>query len=154
CLAAYWATIAASWLILRMIALALSAFNELMREPSFLEVARFLLFLANIVVPTWLQIGLNLSLLKAARRERTTFENLFRGGRYLLTTLLATLFFWAIAGLAPLLVHGLASLLQSEFPVLTTFLGALPVLAVAGAPESILEGIFRTILSGFADSEL
>src|SRR5262249_26089898 len=95
-----------------------------------------------------------LSLLKVARREPTTIEDLFRGGHYLLTTLLASLFFWAVASLPAVLVYGLANRLGSEFPALTTLLGAIPVLAASGASDPILDGFLRILINGIPDQEL
>src|SRR5437763_5761642 len=62
CIAAFWGAAAANWLIVMICRAVLSGLNEAIGEPAFGEFARFLLFLADIVVPIWLQIGLNLAL--------------------------------------------------------------------------------------------
>jgi hypothetical protein len=102
CFGAYWGATGAAWLILLAIAVLLSGLNDLARDPMVFDLLRFLLFLAELLVPAWLVIGQNLTMLKLARQEPVAPEDLFRGGRYLLTTLLALLVFLAAAGL-PLL---------------------------------------------------
>ena len=59
--------------------LILSGLSELAQDPIFFELLRFLHFLAFWVVPAWLWIGQSLALLKIARGEPVTLEDLFRG---------------------------------------------------------------------------
>src|SRR5262245_52963174 len=103
CLGTYWGAAGAAWLILLALALLLSGLNELARDPTVFDFLRFLLFLAEWLIPAWLVIGQNFMLLKLARQEPVVLEDLFRGGRYLLTMLLAFLVLLAAAGL-PLLI--------------------------------------------------
>jgi hypothetical protein len=141
CLAACWGAAAANWLIVMTCRAVLSGLIEVIGEPAFGEFARFLLFLADIIVPIWLQIGLNLALLKMARSEPMAFDDLFRGGPYLLTTILATLVILSIAA-APLLVaHFLVERILDRSPVLTPLLSAFTLLSLAGAPPAIIERV-------------
>src|SRR5579883_1005609 len=166
CLAAYWGAAAANWLLVTTCRAILSGLNELVGEPAFSEFARFLLFLADILVPIWLQIGLNLVLLKIARSEPTAFDDLFRGGGYLLTTLLATFLFLSIAAAPVLIAHFLVERILDRSPLLTLLLSGFTWLSAAGAPPSILEGVesliaweldreaIRGILTGLAGAVL
>jgi hypothetical protein len=140
CLAAYWGSTAASWLILLVVSLTLAGLNDLVREPAFFEFVRFLLFLADVIVPAWLQIGLNLALLKIARQEPTTIEDLFRGGPYLLTTLLASLVFLSLAAAPCGLVYLFAEALAAEHQGLLMTIAAIPMLVAARASEPVLQG--------------
>jgi hypothetical protein len=54
---------------------------------------QFTVFFVGYVLNLWLSIGQNLALLGLARRESSVFERVFRGGRYLLTTILAGILF-------------------------------------------------------------
>jgi hypothetical protein len=59
---------------------------------------RFSLFFVTYVFNAWLSIGLNLALLEIARRRPRPFEQIHRGGRFVLTTLLAGVVFGGLLG--------------------------------------------------------
>ena len=80
CMAVYWGAGAANLVLLLTVDLLLSGLNELARDPTFYEFLRFLHFLAIWVVPAWLGIGQTLAMLKIARGEPVTLEDLFRAG--------------------------------------------------------------------------
>jgi hypothetical protein len=109
CLAVYWGAVALNWLIL-------TTLNNTVREPASSLFLEFLFFLGRVIVPVWLLIGQNRGLLKIARQEPIALEELFRGGRYLLTTLLATLLVVAVASPPSLMVYWLAQNVLLEFP--------------------------------------
>jgi hypothetical protein len=114
CLAAYWGAAAAAWLILQTLTLVLTGLNDAVREPVFLELSRFLAFSGIIIIPAWMQIGQNRALLKIARREPVAIDDLFRGGPYLLTTLLAMLVLLAAAGTPLWIIDRLTEAILSE----------------------------------------
>jgi hypothetical protein len=140
-MAAYWGSFAANWVIVLAVSQLLSAFNDVVKEPAISEVLRFALFMTDVLVPAWLQIGLNLLLLKIVRLEPASLEDLFRGARYLLTTVLASLFLWALGGALVLYVYWSAGLVISEFPALVTLLGSIATLTAVGAPGPLLDHI-------------
>ena len=112
-----------------------------------LEFSGFLLFLFQIIVPVWLQIGLNLALLKVVRQQPVALEDLFRGGRYLLTTLLAWVVILAVTSVPVLVVSYAIDRFLSEFASFSDNLGALVLLSAVGAPQPVLESINANLSS-------
>ncbi len=106
----YWGAGAANLMIVLTLDLLLSGINEMVRDPTFFDFLRFIHFLAVWVVPAWLWIGQSLALLKLARGEPVTLEDLFRGRTYVLTTILATIVLLFAAGVPLLVVQVLTSL--------------------------------------------
>jgi hypothetical protein len=99
---------------------------------------QFGLFFGGYVLNVWLSIGQSLALLGLARGELSVFDRIFQGGRYLLTTILASLLFLATITLTVLLCLMWIPLLAAIFggwrgPVLV-----LLVLGVAGASVTAL----------------
>jgi hypothetical protein len=134
CMAVYWGAGAANVMLVLTVDLILSGLNDLTRDPTFYEFLRFLHFLAIWVIPAWLWIGQTLALLKIARGEAVTLEDLFRGRPYLLTTILATVVLLVVAGVPFLLVQGLTSLAMVRYQ-------ADPLASlVIGLSESCLSG--------------
>jgi len=86
----------------------LTSLTDIVRGPRFLFVSAYLL---RVVVEAWLGIGMNLGLLKIARREPVSFEVIFTGGRAVVSTILAAIVVGVLIG-APLfiLVLGLMAL--------------------------------------------
>jgi hypothetical protein len=111
CLVVYWGAVAAAWLILVLLTAILASFNVLAGEREITPFLEFVRFLGLFVVPAWLWIGQNLAFLKIARRESVSLEDLFRGGPWLLTTLLATGILLAVAAIPCLLIYGMAEAL-------------------------------------------
>jgi hypothetical protein len=62
-------------------------------------VVQFSVFVIVYVFNVWLSIGQNLALLRLARREPAAFGEIFRGGRFLLTTIVAGVVFVLLLGL-------------------------------------------------------
>jgi hypothetical protein len=147
CWIAYWGEVLANWSILSTLLLVISGFNDAIREPVFLELSRFAFFLVQILVPVWLRIGLDRIMLKIARQEPVAVEDLFRGGRFLLTKLLATAVFLAVAGVPVLVVYYAIDWCLSEFPAFASNLGIFVLLSVARAPEPVLESLNRSLSS-------
>jgi hypothetical protein len=61
--------------------------------------ARFVPFICVYIFSTWLTIGQNLALLRIGRGEPQALEQVFRGGRFVLTTMLAGVVFVILLGL-------------------------------------------------------
>ena len=79
--------------------------NDAARQGGQFEVfvVQFSVFFAVYVFNVWLSIGQNLALLRLARHEAGPFEAVFRGGSFLLTTILAGVVFALLLGLIALL---------------------------------------------------
>ncbi len=147
CWIVYWGKFLANFSILVTAFLMISGLNDAFHEPVLLEFSGFLLFLTQIIVPIWLQIGLNLALLKIVRQEPVALENLFRGGRYLLTTLLATAGVVAFASVPVLVVYYAIDWVVSEYAAFSFNLGALVFLSAAGASQPVLEAMNANLTS-------
>jgi hypothetical protein len=80
--------------------------NLALADPTVTPFLSFLSFLALILVPAWMWLGQGLSMLRLVRMEPVTVQDLFRGGPYLLTTLLAAGAYLAIAAIPILLIYG------------------------------------------------
>jgi hypothetical protein len=115
CMAVYWGAGAVNVMIILTLDLILAGVNDLARDPSFFEFLRFLHFLAFCVSSAWLWIGQSLGMLKIARGEPVTLEDLFRGRPYLLTTILATIVLLLAAAVPFLLGQVLTSLTMIRF---------------------------------------
>ncbi len=147
CWFGYWGEALANWSILATVLLVISGLNDALREPAFLEFSRFAFFLIQILVPVWLRIGLDLIMLKIVRQEPVAVEDLFRGGRLLLTKLLATAAILAVAGMPVLVVYYAIDWCLSEFPAFSSNLGVFVLLSAAKAPEPVLESLNRSLSS-------
>ncbi len=86
----------------------------------------FAVFFGGYIFNTWLGIGQNLAMLSMARREAGAFEQLFRGGRFILTSIVAVVLFMMTIGL--IMIVNLVWI-----PIVTALLGR-------GHPASI--GVF------------
>jgi len=60
---------------------------------------QFAVFFGGYVFNVWLSIGQNLAMLAVARREPSVLERVFRGGRFVLTTIQAAVLFMLALGL-------------------------------------------------------
>ena len=106
CLVVYWGAFAASWLIINLLVIVLAGMNMAIGDPAVTPFLEFLRFLGLFLVPAWLWLGQCIAFLKIARREPVAQEDLFRGGPYLLTAVLASGTFLAIAAVPCLIVYG------------------------------------------------
>jgi len=105
--------------------LLLTATIAAVRDPILSAVMRIAVTFAVYVVGFWLNVGTNLALLKIARRQEVVFEDVFTGGRYVLTTILAWLVMTAcVAGPMVLAFFGFTAL----FPLIQDDPSVLPVL--------------------------
>jgi hypothetical protein len=82
------------------ISFAVQAFQQFARvaikdTPLFM-LLNFLIVAVTVVIQVWLGIGMNMGLLKIARGEPVSFQVLFSGARYLVTTILAAIVVAAI----------------------------------------------------------
>jgi hypothetical protein len=135
CWAVYWGEAFANWSILLVSALVLFGMEAAFKEPALAEFSQFLIFLARIIVPIWLQIGLNLALLKIVRDRPVALEDLFRGGPFLLATLLATIAVLAVALVPPLAAYLAIDGFLSRLTAFSHALATLVLLSVARSPR-------------------
>ena len=147
CWIVYWGEVLANWSILVTADFLIAGLNDAFREPGLMEFFRFLDFLVRIIVPVWLQIGLNLALLKITRQEPAALEDLFRGGRYLLTTLLGSVAFLAVASVPVLVVYYAIDWCMGKFESFSTNLGCARAALGRRAPQRVLESINTNLSS-------
>jgi hypothetical protein len=105
CLVVYWGTVAAWWLIINLLVIFLAALNVAIADPAVTPFLEFLRFLGFFLVPAWLWLGQGIAFLKIARRQPVEQQDLFRGGPYLLTALLAFGTFLAITAVPCLIAY-------------------------------------------------
>jgi hypothetical protein len=70
-----------------------TALETAVRDPILFAVSQIAIAFGTWVLGIWLNVGANLAFLKIARREEVAFEDVFTGGRYVLTTILASILF-------------------------------------------------------------
>jgi hypothetical protein len=90
CLAMYWGACVASWLILFVVTMTLASFNVLIADREVTPLLEFIRFVGLFLIPAWIWLGQSRTFLKLARRQPVALEELFHGGPYLLTAVLAT----------------------------------------------------------------
>jgi hypothetical protein len=106
CLVVYWGAGAAWWLIINLLVIFLASANLAIGDPAITPFLEFLRFLGLFLVPAWLWLGQVIAFLKIARKQPVAQQDLFRGGPYLLTALLAIGTFVAITAVPCLFVYG------------------------------------------------
>jgi hypothetical protein len=89
CVSIFWGVVGISLGINIVLSLLQENMAAGVRDPNAFKVLYILCLFASIVVQAWFGIGMALAMLKIARGELVTFEDVFRGGRFLLTALLA-----------------------------------------------------------------
>jgi hypothetical protein len=107
CLGIFWGAFAVNWICQLAIAAVDAAFRTEVRDPDLGMASRFISFFASFVAAVFFTVGQNLALLKVARTEEVTFDEIFRGGRFVLTTILAWLLFGLILSVPGLGLYGL-----------------------------------------------
>jgi hypothetical protein len=112
CMGIIWGVVAVNLGVSIVSNLLLTAAVTAVRDPIFTAIMQFAVIFGGNVVQIWLNIGSNLALLKIVRRQEVAFEDVFTGGRYVLTTILAALLLGlAIGGPILLALFGGAALL-------------------------------------------
>jgi hypothetical protein len=147
CWLAYWGEALGNWSIVATAIAVISGINDALGDPALLELSRFASFLVQILVPVWLQIGLTMILLKLARQRPVAVEDLFRGGRFLLTKLLANALFLAVAAIPVLAAYLAIDAFLARFPSFSSYLGIFVLLSAAQAPLPVLESLNRSLSS-------
>jgi hypothetical protein len=104
----YWGACSASWLLLYLLTLTLEGLGAIIADREITPILKFLEFLGLFLVPAWLWLGQSLAFLKLARKQPVALEDLFRGGPYLLTMLLATGLLLTIVAVPCVLIYGSA----------------------------------------------
>jgi hypothetical protein len=89
CLSMFWGVVGISLLVSILLKLVQESMAAGVRDPNAFKVLYILSLFASFVIQAWLGVGMTLAMLKIARGELVTFEDVFRGGRFLLTALLA-----------------------------------------------------------------
>ncbi|HKI16727.1 MAG TPA: hypothetical protein VKA15_02560 [Isosphaeraceae bacterium] len=107
CVGVFWGVVTINWLCQISIVLLDGAIASL-RDPMLSLLSQFTSFFVSFVVAVWLTIGQNLAFLKIARGQVVTVEDIFRGGRFVLTTILGWIAFLVVMAVPGLAVYFLA----------------------------------------------
>ncbi len=89
CLSMFWGVVGISLLVSILLKFVQEGMAAGVRDPNAFKALYVLCLFASFVIQAWLGVGMTLAMLKIARGELLTFEDVFRGGRFLLTALLA-----------------------------------------------------------------
>jgi hypothetical protein len=108
CLAMYWGSQGIIVAISLGMSMLLQVVTAVVRDRTMFTLSYILIQFFGIVIQVWLGIGQARAYLKIARGEPVAFEEIFQGGRYLLTTILASIIFILIL-LAPIMIAVVAS---------------------------------------------
>jgi hypothetical protein len=93
CLMIVWGVTAINWGISLGLNLLQTGLMLAVRDQILFGVITVLLAFGAFVIQVWLAIGQTMAMLKIARRQPVVFEDVFHGGRYVLTTILASILF-------------------------------------------------------------
>lgn len=117
CVGAFWGVVAINWLC-QMAIVVMDEGIASLRDQTLSRLSQFASIFLSIVVAVWLTIGQNLAFLKIARGQAVALEDIFAGGRFVLTAILAGI-----------LVVGI---LAAPLAVLEALVGALWAMMVDG----------------------
>jgi hypothetical protein len=95
----FWGVVVVQSLLMLMLTLLLAELIDAFHEPSFTEACHFAQFLGQVLIPVWLTMGQITFTLALIRSEQPVLEDIFRGGAYLLTMLLAAVPVLLLVGL-------------------------------------------------------
>jgi membrane-anchored glycerophosphoryl diester phosphodiesterase (GDPDase) len=125
CLGIFWGVYAINLGISFGINILVAAFGAVVRDQVLFAIMQIAVTFGGFVVQIWLNVGTNLVFLKIVRREVVVFQDVFTGGQFVLTTILAMIVFGvAVGGLILLAFLGGAAFL----PLLQDQLSVLPLL--------------------------
>lgn len=96
CLVIYWGTAMVSFAISLGLSGVLQAVTATVRDQTVFAVVNILVQFASIVIGVWLTVGQCRAFLRVARGQPVGLDEVFRGGPFVLTTILATIIFAAI----------------------------------------------------------
>ena len=107
CLGAYWGVFTINWLCQMSLVLIDGGIASL-RDPMLSLLSQFISFFLSFVVAVWLTIGQNFAFLRIARGQVVAVEHIFRGGRFVLTTILAGIAVFALLAVPGSVLYFLA----------------------------------------------
>jgi hypothetical protein len=107
CLSVVWGVVGINWAISLGMNFMLTGLVRIMRDETMYRLLYILTLFGSVVLQIWVVwIGQTIALLKIARDEPVAFEDVFKGGRVLLTTILATIVMLAVLALPILIAVG------------------------------------------------
>ncbi len=138
CLGTFWGVFGTNWLCQISIVLLEGGIASL-RDPTLSLLFQFVAFFLSFVVAVWLTIGQHRAFLKIARGQIVAVEDIFRGGRFVLTTIFAWIAFVVVLAVPGLVVYLLAGVflvmilqgpsLAGVLAILAGFLASIMVIA-------------------------
>jgi hypothetical protein len=132
CMSIIWGVCGLNVLISFALNAMLEASATAIRDPIFFAIAQIGITFGGYVVQFWLNVGTNIALLKIARGEEVAFEDVFTGGRYVLTTILASL----------------ASTVCVAGPMLLAFVGVMILVPTIQQDRSVLSVLLAIFVVG------
>ena len=107
CLSIVWGVMGINWAISVGMNVMLSGLVNITRDEAMYRLLYILTLFGSVVLQIWVVwIGQTIALLKIARGEPVAFEDVFKGGRLLLTMILATIVMLAVLAVPILIAVG------------------------------------------------
>ncbi len=107
CLSIVWGVMGINWAISVGMNVMLSGLVNITRDEAMYRLLYILTLFGSVVLQIWVVwIGQTIALLKIARGEPVAFEDVFKGGRVLLTTILASIVMLAVLAVPILIAVG------------------------------------------------
>lgn len=141
CVGVFWGVVALTWLCQLALGAAADGIASL-RDQSLSMLAQFGSIFLGFVVAMWLSIGQNLAFLKIARGEPIALEDIFSGGRLVLTVILASILVVAILAVPLSLLQTLVIALLNVIVTGPSLLGVLAILAACLASIAAIVYLF------------
>ncbi len=132
CLGAFWGVIAINW-ICQIAIVVVDGGIAALRDQTLSRLSQFASIFVSVVVTVWLTIGQNLAFLKIARGEGVSLEDIFSGGRLILTAILSGIIVVAILAAPMLALEELVVILLEMIVDGPSLAGVLGILAGCAA---------------------
>jgi hypothetical protein len=150
CLWVVWGTFGFNLAISLTMNVLLENLVNITRDPTIYRLLYILTMFGAAVLQAWIVwIGQTIAVLKIARGEPVAFEDLFEGGRFVLTTILATIVFAAVIAVPILIAVGVITAGLLLMPDQST-VAAVILFVVASIPAGVLIVLLTVRMCMFA----
>jgi hypothetical protein len=144
CLSVVWGVVGINWAISFGMNVLLTGLTEIARDETVYRLLYVLTLFGAIVLQIWVAwIGQTIALLKIVRGEPVAFEDVFKGGRMVLTTILASIVMLALIAVPILIAVGAITaglvMMQNQ-----SGLGAVLLFLVVSVPIGVVV-VFLTV---------
>lgn len=144
CLAVVWGTLGINFAVSVFMNVLLASLVEITRDDTMYRLLYVLTVFGGSVLQIWVVwIGQTIALLKIARGEPVAFEDVFKGGRFVLTLILATIVFLGVLAVPILIAVGTITAGLVMMPAQSAVAAVLLFLAVSVPVGAVV--VFLTV---------